>query len=94
MCRRLDSLTKANMLTEAVLAQCDANDGITDRVVNDPLSCDFSPARDLAHAMCPKDVNADDCFTTTQLEAIEAIYVGGGDPNDPANWIADNFMCE
>ncbi len=72
----LDSLTKANMLTEAVLAQCDANDGIVDRVVNNPETCDFVPERDLAHAMCVDDVNADDCFTTTQLAAIQAIYSG------------------
>ncbi len=76
---RLDSLTKANLLTESVLAQCDADDGIVDRVVNDPLSCDFSPDRDLADAMCPDDVNADDCFTTTQLNAIKAIYSGPHD---------------
>ena len=76
---RLDSLTKANMLTEAVLAQCDADDGISDRVVNDPLSCDFDPARDLAGHMCPGDRNADDCFTTTQIRAIQAIYAGPSD---------------
>ena len=72
----LDSLTKADMLTEAVLAQCDANDGIVDRVVNNPETCDFVPERDLAHAMCVDDVNGDNCFTTTQLEAIQAIYSG------------------
>lgn len=72
----LDSLTKADMLTEAVLAQCDANDGIVDRVVNNPETCDFVPERDLAHAMCVDDVNADNCFTSTQLEAIQAIYSG------------------
>ena len=64
------------MLTEAVLAQCDADDGIVDRVVNNPETCDFVPERDLADAMCVDDVNADDCFTTTQLAAIQAIYSG------------------
>lgn len=78
---QLDSLTKSNMLTDAVLARCDANDGITDGVVNDPLGCDFSPARDLADAMCPNDDNADGCFTSTQIKAIEAIYSG---PHDSA----------
>ena len=72
----LDSLTKADILTEAVLAQCDADDGIVDRVVNNPETCDFVPERDLAHAMCVDDVNADGCFTSTQLEAIQAIYSG------------------
>ena len=91
---QLDSLTKANMLTEAVLAQCDANDGIVDRVVNDPQSCDFSPARDLAHAMCPNDVNADACFTTTQLEAIEAIYSGPYDSEGKSIYKGKSFGSE
>ena len=29
--------------TEAVLDKCDANDGITDGVIDNPLSCDFKP---------------------------------------------------
>ena len=91
---QLDSLTKSDMLTEAVLAQCDANDGIKDRVVNDPLSCDFSPARDLADAMCPNDVNADDCFTTRQLEAIEAIYSGPHDSQGKSIYKGKSFGAE
>ena len=91
---QLDSLTKANMLTEAVLAQCDANDGITDRVINDPLSCDFSPERDLAHAMCPNDVNADDCFTTTQLQAIKDIYSGPYDSRGKSIYKGKSFGTE
>ena len=82
------------MLTEAVLAQCDANDGIVDRVVNDPLSCDFSPARDLDHAMCPNDVNADDCFTTTQLKAIEDIYSGPYDSEGVSIYKGKSFGSE
>ena len=91
---QLDSLTKADMLTEAVLARCDGNDGIVDRVVNDPLSCDFSPERDLAHAMCPNDANADDCFTTTQLEAIEAIYAGPYDSQGKSIYKGKSFGSE
>ena len=91
---QLDRLTKANMLTEAVLAQCDANDGIVDQVINDPQSCDFSPARDLAHAMCSNDVNADACFTTTQLEAIEAIYSGPYDSEGKSIYNGKSFGSE
>ena len=71
-----DSLTKVKMLEEAVLAKCDANDGITDRVIDDPISCDFDPDVDLASMMCAGDVNADDCFTSTQLKTIQDIYAG------------------
>ena len=75
----LDSLRKVTMLEEAVLGKCDANDGITDGVINDPLSCDFDPEIDLADLMCTGDVNADDCFTTAQLQTIKDIYAGTHD---------------
>ena len=72
----LDSLTKADMLKDAVLAQCDANDGIVDGVVDDPLVCDFEPRVHLADRMCADDVNGDACFTDAQIGAIEAVYAG------------------
>ena len=71
-----DSLTKIGMLEEAVLSQCDAQDGITDGVIDDPLSCDFDARRDLAAMMCAGDVDADNCFTTTQLQTIQDMYSG------------------
>ena len=76
-----DSLKKLTLLQEAVLARCDANDGITDGVIDDPLSCDFDPDVDLAEMRCPGDVNADDCFTPAQLQTIKDIYKGAYDSN-------------
>ena len=75
----LDSLTKHEILTEAVMAKCDANDGITDGVIDNPLSCDFKPEVDLAEMMCAGNVNADDCFTTAQVQTIQDIYSGAYD---------------
>ncbi|MBI4454283.1 MAG: tannase/feruloyl esterase family alpha/beta hydrolase [Acidobacteria bacterium] len=74
-----DSLTKLNILKNAVLAKCDAKDGIQDGVIDDPVSCDFNPVVDLADKMCPGDVNADHCFTTAQLQTIKDSYTGGHD---------------
>ena len=71
-----DSLTKMSILEEAVLAKCDANDGITDGVIDNPLSCEFDPQVDLADRMCDGDVNADDCFTRRQLQTIKDFYSG------------------
>ena len=71
-----DSLTKIEILEEAVLNQCDGQDGITDGVIDDPLSCDFDARKDLAAMMCAGDVDADDCFTTTQLQVIQDMYAG------------------
>ena len=71
-----DSLTKVHILEDAVLAKCDANDGITDGVIDNPLSCNFDPQVDLANRMCDGDVNADDCFTRRQLQTIKDFYTG------------------
>ncbi len=74
-----DSLTKLEILEEAVLDKCDANDGITDGVIDDPLSCDFDPEVDLAEMMCAGNVDADACFTTAQIQTIKDIYSGAYD---------------
>jgi feruloyl esterase len=74
-----DSLTKVDMLKDAVLAKCDAGDGIKDGVIDDPLRCKFDPAVDLAAKMCPGNVNADNCFTTLQVQTIKGMYDGGRD---------------
>ena len=74
-----DSLKKVNILKDAVLAKCDATDGVRDGVIDDPLQCDFDPRRDLEGRMCPGDVNAEGCFTTTQLKTIQDIYAGPRD---------------
>ncbi|HEY8518462.1 MAG TPA: tannase/feruloyl esterase family alpha/beta hydrolase [Gammaproteobacteria bacterium] len=74
-----ESLTKWRILRDAVMAKCDAVDGLRDGLIDDPRQCDFDPARDLAGHMCPSDVNADDCFTRRQVETIAAIYRGPHD---------------
>ena len=74
-----DSLTKLTMLNNAVLAKCDANDGIRDGVIDDPLRCHFDPAVDLAGKMCPGNGNADNCFTPVQIQTIKDIYAGPRD---------------
>ncbi|MSO20833.1 MAG: tannase/feruloyl esterase family alpha/beta hydrolase [Acidobacteria bacterium] len=74
-----ESLTKLGLLEQAVLAKCDALDGITDRVVDDPLVCKFDPAMDLAAQMCAGDINGDACFTTRQIETIKNLYAGAAD---------------
>lgn len=71
-----DSLAKLEMLHEAVLAKCDALDGVADGVIDDPLRCDFDPDVDLAARMCPIGRDAVDCFTPPQLQTIKDFYSG------------------
>ena len=47
-----DSVELVRILNAAVLQKCDANDGIRDGVLNNPLACDFNPSSDLSDFMC------------------------------------------
>ena len=76
-----DSLRKLETLAEAVLDKCDAIDGISDGVIDNPLLCEFDPDLELADLMCSGDVNADGCFTTAQLQTIKDFYAGAYDSN-------------
>ena len=71
---RFDSLVKLEALHEAVLAKCDAIDGISDRVIDDPLACDFDPRTDLT--VCPTGQDGAACFTEPQLSTIEDFFSG------------------
>ena len=71
-----ESLRKLEILADAVLARCDANDRIEDGVIDEPLTCDFEPRRDLAAHQCANDVDGDACFTAAQMQTIDDFYRG------------------
>ncbi len=87
-------LKKVDILRDAVLAKCDAKDGIKDGVINDPRQCDFKPAEDLKQYACPADKNADNCFTKAQLHTIEAIYAGPHDSKGTKIFYGPSFGSE
>ncbi|KAI6823148.1 tannase and feruloyl esterase [Hortaea werneckii] len=67
-----------NGITDAVLDACDMLDGVQDRLIENPLACNF----DLASLACGNDTsNATFCLTATQLEAAKAIYAGPTRPD-------------
>ena len=74
-----DDLSKLTLLAAAVLAKCDANDGIQDGVIDDPPACDFRPTRDLARHLCPNELNGRSCFTRGQVQLVESMYRGAHD---------------
>ena len=71
-----ESLTKWEIVRDAVLAKCDANDGIRDGVVDDPLSCSFNAEADLAKFACSGDVDADGCLTKRQIQTVRDLHRG------------------
>jgi hypothetical protein len=78
---KFDSVRLIDVLHEQVLNKCDANDGIRDGVINDPFSCNFNPALDLADLMCPANDASDQCFTGAQLQTVQDLYNGPRDDN-------------
>ena len=68
------SSVKLPAITAAVLAQCDAQDGLKDGVLNDPRSCHFDPAT----LLC-KQGDELSCLTAPQVASLKKIYAGGAD---------------
>jgi hypothetical protein len=68
--------SKIPALSKAVLAACDAQDGLSDGLLNDPRQCHFDP-----DTLLCKDVDADSCLTAPQVAALNKIYDG---PHDSA----------
>jgi feruloyl esterase len=60
---------KLAILNKAVLAACDALDGIKDGLLSDPRKCHFDPAT----LLCRGSVQ-DSCLTAPQIEAVKMAY--------------------
>ena len=68
------SSMKLPAITAAALAQCDAQDGLKDGVLNDPLSCHFDPS-----VLLCKGGDELTCLTAPQVVSLRKIYTGGTD---------------
>lgn len=66
--------SKIPAISHAVLAACDAKDGVKDGVLNDPRQCHFDPA-----TMLCKTGNSDSCLTQPQVAALKRLYEGPRD---------------
>jgi Tannase and feruloyl esterase len=61
--------SKYPMLHDAVLAACDAKDGVKDGIVEDPPHCRFDPA-----VLQCRGADGLTCLTAPQVEAVRRIY--------------------
>jgi feruloyl esterase len=77
-----------NFTSRAVLNACDANDGVTDGVIGNPLACEFfvdSLACDNGTAGAVTNDNGNiTCLDSAQLAAVKAIYNGPKNAQDGA----------
>ena len=62
--------------SNAVLEACDANDGVKDGVIENPLSCDFSIDTLACNTTAPPNGRNISCLTPAQLTSAKAIYSG------------------
>jgi feruloyl esterase len=62
---------KLGLLKEAAIAQCDALDGVADRVIGAPAQCRFDPA-----SLACGTAAAGMCLSPTEVAAAQRIYAG------------------
>ncbi len=62
---------KLPSISAAVLAQCDAADGVKDGVIEDPRTCHFDPS-----VLECKGADSSSCLTESQIEGLKKVYAG------------------
>ncbi|HJQ23265.1 MAG TPA: tannase/feruloyl esterase family alpha/beta hydrolase [Blastocatellia bacterium] len=77
--------SKLKAIEAAALAACDARDGVTDGVIDDPEGCRFDPA-----VLLCKGAESDACLTEKQVAALKKIY--GGPRNSKGEQIVPGFL--
>ena len=65
---------KIGLVAQAVMAKCDAGDGLEDGLIDDPRKCRFDAKVDVP--ACAAGAESDTCLTSAQAEAVMKIYNG------------------
>ena len=65
---------KIPAIGKAVLAACDAQDGLKDGILNDPRQCHFDPS-----GLLCKERESDSCLTSRQVDSLKIIYADARD---------------
>ncbi len=65
---------KVPAIAKAVVAACDASQGVPDGVIDDPPQCHFDP-----EVLLCKGAESDSCLTAPQVASLKAIYAGAKD---------------
>jgi hypothetical protein len=74
---------KLNQATASAVAACDAADGVTDGVIDDPRTCKFSATANICGAPGAPAAN---CLTPAEAQAIDLIWDGPRNSRDNKIW--------
>lgn len=66
------SAAQVPLIRKAVLAACDAKDGLEDGILTDPRKCRWDPGA----LQCRRGESGDRCLTSAQVRAVRRIYAG------------------
>jgi hypothetical protein len=66
--------SKLAAIAGAVNAACDAQDGVKDRILNEPTKCKFDP-----ESLLCKEGDSEKCLTAPQVTALKKLYAGPQD---------------
>jgi feruloyl esterase len=69
-------------LHRAVIARCDADDGLKDGIITDPRACGFKPEELLCKAE-----KTDSCLTPAQVSVLNEVYSSGPQLGSELAWI-------
>jgi feruloyl esterase len=87
------------LLRGAIMAKCDALDGLKDGILEDPRQCNFDPAELACKGFASGLVSRADCLSPAQVDAVKRIYggvingdgetltAGGQLPGSELNWL-------
>jgi feruloyl esterase len=65
---------KMELVAKSVMQQCDALDGLTDGLIDDPRQCRFDATRHVQ--ACRASTDDDTCLTPAQAAAVNKVYQG------------------
>ncbi len=66
---------KLPILHQAIVAKCDAGDGLKDGIISDPIACHFDPSVTL----CKPGQDVSTCLTSAEVNVAKEIYAGAHD---------------
>lgn len=75
------SQAKVNAISAAVLAKCDALDGIADNMISRPQACSFDPAE-----LACTGAETDSCLTSAQIQSARTFYAPTNVANGRYTW--------